>query len=325
MSYDRKTAENKIIAACQRLIEAGLIARTWGNVSARLSHNSFLITPSGKGYENMTGDDLVEMSINELATLSSGTPSSEKGIHAITYSLRENVDFIIHTHQSLASCISILPDSYNNSIPCANYGLNASQELIDNIASVVQDNLSSNGFLMSNHGAFCLGKTDEEAFIVSKELEEQSRTLYDSLAATHPDFSLHADSFIKPISSAEGLYLLESPFALAISKEDYEVFPYLDDFAQFAGLSMKVVDSLSEITLPQTDSTGLPLRECAILRNKGIVCHASTDDINALSIVVEKQCQAAYLANIIRDVDPVSPENVMTDRKNYILSYSKLK
>ena len=273
----------------------------------------------------MTGDDLVEVSINNLATLSSGTPSSEKGIHAITYSLRENVDFIIHTHQSLASCISILPKTHNNSIPCANYGLNASQELIDNIASVVQDNPASKGFLMSNHGAFCLGKTDEEAFIVSKELEEQSRALYDSLATTHPEYSLHADSFIKPIGSAEGLYLLESPFALAISKEDYEVFPYLDDFAQFAGLSMKVVDSLSKITLPQTDSTGLPLRECAILRNKGIVCHASTDDINALSIVVEKQCQAAYLAHILGDINPISPENVMTDRKNYVLSYSKLK
>lgn len=325
MSYDRKTAENKIIAACQRLIEAGLIARTWGNVSARLSHDSLLITPSGKGYENMTGSDLVEVSINELATLGSGTPSSEKGIHAITYSLRENVDFIIHTHQSLASSISILPKTHNNSIPCANYGLNASQKLIDNISKVVRNNPASNGFLMSNHGAFCLGKTDEEAFIISKELEEQSRRLYVSLATRHPDFSLHADSFVKPISSAKGLYLLESPFALAISKEGYEVFPYLDDFAQFAGLSMKVFDSLSEITLPQTDSNDLPLRECAILRNKGIVCHASTDDINALSIVVEKQCQAAYLAHILGDINPISPENVMTDRKNYVLSYSKLK
>jgi len=100
------------------------------------------------------------------------------------------------------------------------------------------DNPASNGFLMSNHGAFCLDKTDKEAFIISKEL---------------------------------------------------------------------------------------PLRECAILRNKGIVCHASTDDINALSIVVEKQCQAAYLAHILGDINPISPENVMTDRKKYVLSYSKLK
>lgn len=324
MSYNRKAAENKIIDACRQLVNKGLIARTWGNVSARISDNTFLITPSGKGYHNMTGGDLVEVSINNLSTVGNGTPSSEKGIHAIAYSLRQDVDFIVHTHQCFASCISILPKSYNNIIPCADYGLNASQTLIDAIGSSLRENVDSNGFLMSNHGAFCLGRTDEEAFLVSMDLEDKSRKLYSLLTGKTPEF--HVDEqYITTLEESDGLYLYNSPLAMDISKWNKEVFPFLDDFAQFAGLSMKTYESLQDINLPEMNSNSLPVRECAILSNKGIVCHADSDDINALSIVIEKQCIAACLSNALGDISPILPNNVMTDREHYVLSYSKLK
>ena len=45
-------AKKEVIAAGLRLVETGLIARTWGNVSCRVDENSFVITPSGKPYED---------------------------------------------------------------------------------------------------------------------------------------------------------------------------------------------------------------------------------------------------------------------------------
>ena len=54
-----ETAREQIIAAGRELVRTELVARTWGNVSARLSATEFAITPSGKAYENIRPEDIV--------------------------------------------------------------------------------------------------------------------------------------------------------------------------------------------------------------------------------------------------------------------------
>ena len=100
MAYSRQDAAGKVLAACRKLVSSGLIARTWGNVSARLDADSFLITPSGRAYESLTPEDLVPVSLETLKPLSEGRPSSEKGMHAVLYRQRPDVNFIVHTHQN---------------------------------------------------------------------------------------------------------------------------------------------------------------------------------------------------------------------------------
>ena len=53
MIYQKKQAEEILLKACRELVDSGLIARTWGNVSIRLSKELFLITPSGRAYETL--------------------------------------------------------------------------------------------------------------------------------------------------------------------------------------------------------------------------------------------------------------------------------
>ena len=43
--YSREEAAKKIIESGLMLVERGLIARTWGNISARVSDTEFMITP----------------------------------------------------------------------------------------------------------------------------------------------------------------------------------------------------------------------------------------------------------------------------------------
>lgn len=71
-------AKKEVIAAGLRLVEKGLIARTWGNVSCRVDENSFVITPSGKPYEGLTPDDIVEVKIDTLSYEGNVKPSSER-------------------------------------------------------------------------------------------------------------------------------------------------------------------------------------------------------------------------------------------------------
>ncbi|HMB20831.1 MAG TPA: class II aldolase/adducin family protein, partial [Spirochaetota bacterium] len=74
-------AKQVVCDAGRRLLKEGLVARTWGNISARVDGNTFVITPSGRTYEELTTDDIVTVTIEDLAYDSHIKPSSEKGLH----------------------------------------------------------------------------------------------------------------------------------------------------------------------------------------------------------------------------------------------------
>ena len=44
-------AKRIVVEAGKQLVATGLIARTWGNVSSKVSDTQFVITPSGRAYE----------------------------------------------------------------------------------------------------------------------------------------------------------------------------------------------------------------------------------------------------------------------------------
>ena len=58
------------------LLEKKLVARTWGNFSARLDEAHFAITPSGLGYEQMGADDIVRFCLADESWEGSRKPSS---------------------------------------------------------------------------------------------------------------------------------------------------------------------------------------------------------------------------------------------------------
>lgn len=78
MAYEIEEAKKLVVEAGKKLIETGLIARTWGNVSARISETQFVITPSGRAYETLTPDDIVVVNIEDCSYDGDIKPSSEK-------------------------------------------------------------------------------------------------------------------------------------------------------------------------------------------------------------------------------------------------------
>ena len=166
MAYELQEARELVIRAGLELLESGLIARTWGNISARISDTQFVITPSGRAYEDLTPDQIVITNIEDCSYEGSVKPSSEKWIHADAYKLRPEVNFVIHTHQNYASALSILGDTVlevpkassfeallGPVVPTAGYGPNGSQELSQNVIEAISGSPSSSALLMANHGA----------------------------------------------------------------------------------------------------------------------------------------------------------------------------
>ena len=178
---DINTAKQIVIDAGLRLVESGLIARTWGNVSCRIDENSFVITPSGKAYESLTPADIVLVNIADLSYDGDVKPSSEKGVHAACYTLRPDCNFVIHTHQKNASAVSTLGYDINgitgrskeiigDCVPVAAYGLPGTGKLMDGVRTAIAS-CDSKAVIMKHHGAVCLGSDYDEAFKVAGELE----------------------------------------------------------------------------------------------------------------------------------------------------------
>ena len=174
-------AKNIVIKAGHELLKAGLIVRTWGNISCRISDTQFVITPSGKAYDTLTPDDIVLVNIADLSYEGDVKPSSEKGIHASCYELRPDVNFVIHTHQKNASVVSTLGLDINSidaedaeilgtDVPCATYGLPGQPKLREGVVNALKRS-TSKAVIMKHHGAVCLGTDYENAFAVANTLE----------------------------------------------------------------------------------------------------------------------------------------------------------
>ena len=176
---NEREAKQKVVYAGKRLVESGLIARTWGNVSCRISDSHFVITPSGRDYLTLTPEEIVTVSISDLSYVGSIKPSSEKGIHAEIYKQKPNINFVIHTHQENASVLSamgldsISTDSaiLGNEIICASYALPGTKKLRRNVSEALSRS-KGNALIMKNHGAICFGKDDEQTFQVASSLED---------------------------------------------------------------------------------------------------------------------------------------------------------
>ena len=92
--------------------------------------------------------------------------------------------------------------------------------------------------------------------------------------------------------------------------------PYLDDFAQLAGTSMKVIDES-----PKAIEEAIKNNSPVLVRGKGALCVAKEKgDAEALSIVIEKNCRAALAAIGSK---PINPLECALMRLIYLKKYSK--
>ncbi len=210
MAYDLKEARELVIKAGKELSRTGLIARTWGNISARISDTQFVITPSGMPYESLTPEKIVTVNIEDLSFEGNIKPSSEKAVHAAAYRLHPEVNFVIHTHQKYGTSLSTMGKVLQVSeeeakiigkqIPTAAYGLSGTKLLADNVTKEMQRFPDSKAVLMINHGVVCIGTDYDNAFTVAHTLEKVCRKTFYDLAG-----SIFDDDFLTSEKRTEDL------------------------------------------------------------------------------------------------------------------------
>ena len=338
MMYEIEEAREKILEACREMKRTNLIARTWGNVSARISDEEFLITPSGKDYDEMTGEDLVKVRIRDEKWEGDLKPSSEKSMHARLYRIRPECDFIIHTHQMNASAISILGEDLELSgmaenlvspeerallgpdVPNAQYGLSSTVKLAKNVAFAAKEHPDSKAILLRHHGTVCMGADEQEAMEVARTLEAVCGRLYEKRCGEKIQKE-EGTSFGREWQDG---WLIHSrtPYVMEMSRRGKTLKPYLDDMAQIGGINIPCVGALPS---GKEVRKALKDRNAVLIKGDGALCFApEKEEAEAVALVLEKNCRAANLG--LKKVAPSVPAvSARIERNFYVKKYSKLK
>ena len=307
----------EIIDTGIELLEEKLVARTWGNISARIDADNYLITPSGLDYTSMREEDIVSVNIKTGEYTGINRPSGEKGVHSAAYEVFDDVNFVVHTHQTYATAVSLAgldsleatagspagSESFETSagspagsesfditeeeieklggIALAEYGLPGTKEITNACKSALLT--GAHTVLMIHHGVLVLGKDKEEAMKRVKLLESICER---NVKRVIKDDTLN--NYLKALgtcpednSSYRYCEVLTDKALIALSNSETEIFSQLDDVSQMIGTKIVTVDSLDK---------ALKLNDNAVLiKGVGALIKAENkDDLEALKVLMNK-------------------------------------
>ncbi len=338
--YTEQEAREQVIRAGKELLASHLIARTWGNISARISRTQCVITPSGRAYDALRPEDLVVVNIADASAAGPGKPSSEKGVHAAAYRLRPEASVVIHTHQDYATALSALgqPLSMRNrgaetvallgaEVPTAEYGLSSTKKLTNAVAREIAEHPDASAVLMRNHGALCFGTDFEQTFRVAHMLETAARERYVQLCGNllsvdwtpeqDEEFASHWSAFTE---SEDGILRTDTPFVLRYSELGKRLIPYVDDLAMATGYGIPCLDGNADVR------QALTRHQAVLVKGMGAAVRAEDrEEAETLCVLLEKGCRIALLEAAGYHPIPVSPLHALIERQVYVRKYSKLK
>ena len=193
----------EVLQANLMLPRNGLVALTWGNVSAVDPSREFLvIKPSGVAYDELRRDDMVVIRIADGIVVEGRLrPSSDTPSHRVLYQAFRSIGGIVHTHSAWATAwaqagreIPMLgtthADFAHGPIPCtrdltpdevdATFEENTGRSIVEAFQEL--DCEAVPAVLVRGHGPFCWGKTAWAAVTNAIILEEVAKIAHRTLA-----------------------------------------------------------------------------------------------------------------------------------------------
>lgn len=342
----------EIIDTGIELLEEKLVARTWGNISARIDADNYLITPSGLDYTSMREEDIVSVNIKTGEYTGINRPSGEKGVHSAAYEVFDDVNFVVHTHQTYATAVSLAgfdsleatagsptgSESFETSagsptgselfditeeeieklggIALAEYGLPGTKEITNACKSALLT--GAHTVLMIHHGVLVLGKDKEEAMKRVKLLESicernVKRVIKDN---TLNNYLKALNTCPEDNSSYRYCEVLTDKALIALSNSETEIFSQLDDVSQMIGTKIVTVDSLDK---------ALKLSDNAVLiKGVGALIKAENkDDLEALKVLMNKMAIVKLYTKAKNVKAEISIEESDFMHYDYVTRYSK--
>jgi L-fuculose-phosphate aldolase len=183
---DTDQVKRDILDCARQLLRTGLVEGTSGNLSARLSDEHVVMTPSSLGYEHMTVEDLVVVDMEGRVVEGERPPTTEKALHLACLRAHADIGAVIHSHAVFSTMFAItrqpIPcvieefDVYvGGEVPVADYRLTGSDELGEEVARHVADR---GAVLMANHGLLTVGRDLADAMKVASLVERTAKIVW---------------------------------------------------------------------------------------------------------------------------------------------------
>jgi len=174
----------QIVEAGKRLRDRFFVASNDGNISARLSANEILITPTSVNKGEVALDTILKVDMNGKVLSGTLRPSSETKMHLAVYRVRPDVAAIVHAHPPAATGFAacrirldqdvILPEVVFGlgKIGFAEYGTPSTEEIPNAVVKEIPD---CDALLLSNHGALTVAADVMQAYYRMEVLEMYAR------------------------------------------------------------------------------------------------------------------------------------------------------
>jgi L-fuculose-phosphate aldolase len=174
------------------LYERGHNAPFDGNWSVRLSERALLVTPSAVHKGRLQPDQIVKVRAMDGEPVDRGQrASSELRMHLVVYAQRPDVHAIVHAHSPNTVGLTVAEVSLETpvvpeviltmgGVPTVPYASPTTED----VPNAVRDVLGrTDAFILERHGAVCLGRDLDEAFVRLETIEHTSRITVAALSA----------------------------------------------------------------------------------------------------------------------------------------------
>jgi L-fuculose-phosphate aldolase len=193
---DELELRQEILKIGKWLHEKNFVAATDGNISARISSNSILVTPTGMSKGMLSSDDLLVVDLDGNKLAGTRGVSTELQMHLLIYRLRNDINAVVHAHPSTATGFAAAGMALEEPliaevelsigrVPLACYAQPGSTELCDGLSPLVAGH---NAILMANHGVVTYAADLLTAYMHMETVEHFARVylVTHQLGRRHP-------------------------------------------------------------------------------------------------------------------------------------------
>jgi len=182
-------AADAIVRLGKRVVAAGLVVGTGGNVSVRTGPDAIVVTPSGRALDEIDPADLVTLGLDGAVRPGGGLrPSSESPMHLAAHRVRPETAVGLHVHPPhtnlLAATghrirlITLDHSYYVRRMAVVPYLASGSRELAEAVAAGLA---GADVVVMTHHGCLVMAPDAESAYERAVNLEAAATATYRAL------------------------------------------------------------------------------------------------------------------------------------------------
>ncbi len=174
---------NELVEICKKVYNNGFVAALDGNLSARISADKILITPSAKCKGEITEDDLLVTDLSGNLIEGNGKISTESKIHILAYKYRPEVNAVIHAHPVFATAFAAMGEGFTKpvfpeviltlgKVPLCKYSTPSTDQVTQSMMPYIEYVWA---LLLENHGAVTFGTSIKDAYYKMEKLEHTAK------------------------------------------------------------------------------------------------------------------------------------------------------